>query len=106
MALMTLCAELPGLRAECAQQSAWHRQLLARVEDEARARRPILDLLGELLGVGTVRSLSHRPPGVGPGRAHEERFGCPDGACDREVVPLPAGPVPHCWVTGTPLKPR
>jgi hypothetical protein len=99
LALTTLCAELSELRAECARQSERHQRLLEAIENAARARQPIVALLGQLLSTddGTVlRTLSSALPGGGPGRAHEEEFGCPDGACDRTAVPLPAGPVPLC----------
>ena len=109
LVLSALCDELPALRTECALQPEKQRHLLSRIEVEARARRPILALLSELLGTtrtGTVRALSGGLPGVGPGRADEERFGCPDGACDRVTGTVPAGPVPRCEITGLPMSRR
>ncbi|TYB57674.1 hypothetical protein FXF51_39970 [Nonomuraea sp. PA05] len=106
LALATLCEELPELRAECARQSAARQALLARVESEAQARRPVLGLLAELLGTGpdgAVRALGTALPGSGPGQADEERFGCPDRACVRVAFTLPAGPAPRCRVTGEPM---
>jgi hypothetical protein len=110
LALTALCDELPELRRECALQPANKQQLLlSRIEAEARARRPILALLGELLGTSgtdTVRGLSTSLPGAGSGRADEEHFGCPDGACDRVASTVPAGPVPRCLITGLPMTTR
>ncbi|WP_067456233.1 hypothetical protein [Actinomadura macra] len=106
VALSALCDELPALREQCATEPGEKRLLLARIETEARARRPILALLGELLGTGetgAVRGLGAGLPGAGPGRADEEEFACPDGACDRIAVAVPAGPVPHCLLTGLPM---
>ncbi|MGW1720426.1 hypothetical protein [Streptomyces sp. NPDC002156] len=104
--LTTFCEELAELRQECARQPEHRRLLLARIEAEARARRPILDLLGELLGTAsddTVRSLGTGLPGAGPGRADEEQFACPDQACARIAFTVPAGPVPRCRITGDPM---
>lgn len=98
LALTSLCAELIGLRAEGALQSADKQRLLVRIEEEARARRPILPLLDQLLGTSrteTVRSLGSRLPGAGPGQSDEERFSCPDNVCDRSVVIEPAGAPPR-----------
>lgn len=109
VALTALCAELAELRAECARQPVAQQRLLARIEAEAQARRPIIALLEELLGAGpddTVRSLSSRLTGTGPGNADEERFGCPDGACDRLQAAIPAGPAPRCSLTGQPMRSR
>lgn len=108
-ALTALCSEVGALRAECAQQPEHKQRLLARIEAEAAARRPIHGLLGELLeteGSGTTRALSTGLPGAGAGQADEERLGCPDRACDRICEPLPAGPVPQCELTGEPLRRR
>lgn len=109
-ALSMLCADLPELRAECAEQSAWHVTLLSRIECEAAARRPILDLLAELAG-GTQDEVleDHRLaatglPGFGGGRADDEWFGCPDGACDRTDRPAPAGAPPPCLLTGREMR--
>lgn len=103
-----LCEELPQLRAECALLSADHRSQLTRIEDEARARRPVLALLARLLQTEqeqTRQALSTGLPGAGPGRAAEERFGCPDGACGRTAFsPYPAGPIPRCAVTDQPMR--
>jgi hypothetical protein len=108
-ALTNFCIELDGLREECAFLSENRRHLLERIEAEARARRPIVALLAELLNAsreGTTRTLAEGLPGVGPGQADEERFRCPDGACDRVGGTTPAGPVPRCRVTGQPMKRR
>ncbi len=99
LALTSFCTELIALRSECALQAADKQQLLVRIEDEARSRRPILPLLGQLLGTNraeTVRSLGSGLPGASAGRPDEERFGCPDDACDRSVIIEPAGEFPHC----------
>ncbi len=104
-----LCTELDALRAECALLSESHRQLLARIEIEARERRPIRPLLTQLWGTDqqdTRQMVAGGLPGFGPGRADEESFGCPDQACDRVCVPLPAGPVPRCKLTGTLMQRR
>jgi hypothetical protein len=109
LALSALCDELPALRQECALQPVNKQLLLSRIEAEARARRPILELLGELLGTSgtdTVRGMSTGLPGAGSGRADEERFGCPDGACDRVASTVPAGPLPRCLITGLPMATR
>lgn len=103
LALTALCAELPELRAECRQQPERVGALLARVEQLARARRPILGLLTELLDADTVRSLATALPGTGPGRADEERFTCPDNACDHVRTTPPAGPIPVCPLTTLPM---
>lgn len=107
MALSVLCDELLALRTECADQPEEIRLLLARIEGEARARRPILRLVDELLGgVGATRGLASGLPGAGAGRAHEEWFGCPDRACDRVGQVAPAGPIPRCVVLGTAMARR
>ncbi|ATW48226.1 hypothetical protein CGZ69_10030 [Streptomyces peucetius subsp. caesius ATCC 27952] len=106
-ALTILCKDLVNLRAECARQPGDRQRLLARIEAEARARRPVLELLEQLLGSpleDPVRSLSSRLPGTGPGQADEERFACPDGACGRVCDTLPAGPVPRCLATDEPMR--
>ncbi|AUA08330.1 MULTISPECIES: hypothetical protein [Streptomyces] len=109
LALAALCDELRELRRECAVQTEEKRLLLSRIEAEARERRPILALLDQLLGTSgadTVRGLSSGLPGAGSGRADEETFACPDGACDRVVHAVPAGPIPRCELTGLPLISR
>ena len=109
LALTTLCSELAELRRECAQQPEPRHRLLARIEEEAAARRPILPLLERLLGVDgtdTMRAVGVGLPGAGPGQADEETFGCPDGACDRIAGTTPAGPIPRCLLTGQPLRRR
>ncbi|WP_245560286.1 hypothetical protein [Nocardia asiatica] len=81
--------------------------MLARIEIEARARRPILPLLAQLVGTSqqeTRQMIAVGLPGFGGGHADEESFGCPDHACDRVCVPLPAGPVPRCVITDTPMR--
>ncbi|WP_340682577.1 hypothetical protein LCL61_28435 [Amycolatopsis coloradensis] len=107
LVLTAFCEELPMLRTEIAQHDDAKRTQLSRIEQEAAARRPILHLLGQLLGtdgVTTLRSLSVGLPGAGPGQADGERFGCPDGRCDRVAATAPAGPVPRCQVTGAAMK--
>ncbi len=109
LALSTLCDELADLRTECVQQPQCHQDLLTRVEAEARARRPILGLLAQLLGTdegSATRALGAQLPGTGPGHADEESFGCPDGACDRVETTQPAGAIPQCLVTGTSMARR
>ncbi|WP_413099892.1 hypothetical protein [Streptomyces sp. Inha503] len=109
LALATLCDELRQLRRECAAQTEEKRLLLSRIEAEARERRPILALLDQLLGTSgadTVRGLSGNLPGAGSGRADEETFACPDGACGRVVHGVPAGPIPRCELTGLPMTSR
>lgn len=106
-ALGRLCAELPDLSDECARQPAAQQALLERIEQRARNRRPVAELFAELLGRDpeSVRGLlGSGLPGQGTGRANEERFGCPDGACDRRAATTPAGPLPRCHVTGTPMR--
>lgn len=108
-ALTMLCGELSELRAESGQHPPDKQQLLAQIEAEARARRPILGLLAELMGINreeTVRALAGGLPGTGPGHADEERFGCPDGACDRVCTTYPAGPVPRCPLIDDPMTRR
>ena len=108
-ALTMLCAQLPELRAECALQPEHRQRLLAQIEHEAAARRPILALLGQLLGTSGEDSrqmLSTGLPGSGPGRADEESFGCPDAACNRVCTTSPAGPIPGCLLTGQPMRRR
>lgn len=104
-ALTMVCAELAELRAECARQPVRHQQLLAQIEARARERRPILDHLRQLLGASPeeLRALSSGLPGLGPGQADEEHFGCPDAACDRVCATLPAGPVPRCPLIAQPM---
>ncbi|MFF4241410.1 hypothetical protein ACFYYL_36560 [Actinomadura geliboluensis] len=106
-ALGALCDDLPALREQCAEGP--ERLLLSRVEAAARARRPVRALLAELVGGdpgGPGRGPAAGLPGAGPGRADEETFGCPDGACDRIADGVPAGPFPRCRVTGLPMAPR
>jgi hypothetical protein len=108
-ALASFCRELAELREECAQQPGHLQQLLDRIETEARARRPVVGLLAELLSTGrddALRTLAIGLPGTGPGQADEEQFRCPDGACDRIAGTVPAGRVPNCLVTGQPMKRR
>jgi hypothetical protein len=106
-ALGALCDDLPALREQCTDGP--ERLLLSRIEAEARARRPVRALLADLIGgdpAGELRGPGAGLPGTGPGRADEETFGCPDGACDRIADGVPAGPFPHCRVTGLPMAPR
>jgi hypothetical protein len=109
-ALTILCQELPTLRVDCAKFSERHVRLLARVEEEAAARRPVLDLLAELLG-GTRNEVleEHRSaatglPGTGGGRADDEVFGCPDDACGHQTRTVPAGTPPRCSLTRREMK--
>ncbi|MFD7229251.1 hypothetical protein [Streptomyces sp. NPDC059881] len=100
--LSMVCEELPALRAEISAHSEEKGRLLARIESEAAARRPILPLLAELLGTTrdeTRQALGAGLPGAGAGHADEEWFVCPDGACERVATTVPAGPVPVCAVT-------
>ncbi|MEU2042686.1 hypothetical protein [Nocardia niwae] len=108
-ALTGLCSGLQNLRAECAHWPDERQQLLARIETEARARRPIEALLAELMGTTreeTRQTISTGLPRFGPGRADEESFGCPDRACDHVTTTVPAGPVPRCNLTGTLMRRR
>lgn len=106
-ALRTVCMELPELLEERPQLPAERQALIDRIREEAAARRPILPLLAQLVGTSraeTVRSLGSGLPGVGPGRPDEERFVCPDDACDLVVLPEPGGAVPRCHLTSQPMK--
>lgn len=108
-ALTVVCALLTELREECARQSENRQRLLTQIETEARARRPIRELLGQLLGTSgeaTRRMLSGGLPGFGPGQASEESFGCPDAACDLVSTTLPAGPIPRCRLTSQQMARR
>lgn len=105
-----LCEDLLALREECMAQSERHVRLLARIEEEAAARRPVLDLLAELVG-GTPEEVleDHRLaatglPGAGGGRADDEVFGCPDGACEHTARTVPAGAPPRCPLTGREMR--
>ncbi|MET9001797.1 hypothetical protein [Amycolatopsis sp. Hca4] len=105
--MTSLCREWDALREEARRHSPDRVQLLDRIAAEAKARRPVLDLISGLLGTDndtTLRALGAGLPGAGPGRATAERFGCPDGACDRIDVPPPAGALPRCRVTGLPME--
>jgi hypothetical protein len=108
-ALTILCEELPELREECAKRSA-HARLLARIEEEAAARRPVLALLAELLEdtpddvLEEHRQAATGLPGAGAGRADDEVFGCPDGACAREARTVPAGAPPRCLLTSREMR--
>jgi hypothetical protein len=109
-ALTLLCQDLPVLRAECAALSERHVRLLVRIEAAAAARQPVLDLLAELVGGSPDEVLEgHRQaatglPGAGGGRADDEVFGCPDGACGQKVRTLPAGAPPMCPLTGQEMR--
>jgi hypothetical protein len=107
-ALATLCKHLPRLRAEIAAHPAASRELLARIEERARADEPVVNLLAELFPAGqTGVSRGLEPlPSLGPGQASRERFRCPDGRCDREETTTPAGPLPRCWLSGRFMKLR
>jgi hypothetical protein len=97
-----LCDQLPALRAEIAQHPITAQQLLAHIETQARTGEPVRALLADLLPTGQAPTNRHLEPlpSLGPGRASEERFGCPNGLCDREATTTPAGPLPRCWLTG------
>ena len=102
-ALTTLCQEFDALIGETRLHSTERQELLERIVAEARARRPVLTLLGRLLNTDretTLRTLATGLPGAGPGTARQEAFRCPDVACDRTAVPPPAGAVPRCAVMG------
>jgi hypothetical protein len=109
-ALTILCEELPALREECAGLSERHVRLLTRIEQEAAARRPVLHLLAELLDSRPEEVLEeHRLaatglPGGGAGRADDEVFGCPDGACGHEARTVPAGAAPRCQLTNREMR--
>lgn len=106
-ALATLCQEFDALIGETGRHSTERQELLERIVAEARARRPVLTLLGQLLDTDretTLRTLATGLPGTGPGIALQETFRCPDGACDRRAVPPPAGAIPRCAVLGRPLE--
>ena len=108
-ALATVCEELPALREEVGRHAGDRASLLSRIEAEAAARRPILALLGQLLGTtpeDTRQALGAGLTGAGPGRADEEQFGCPDGGCDRVAAGVPAGPLPTCALTGRTMRRR
>ncbi|MEV5576581.1 hypothetical protein AB0L06_41685 [Spirillospora sp. NPDC052269] len=99
--LARLCDQLPALRREVAEHSNAAEDLLDRIEDGARSGRPVAALLDELeaaLDDDEVRGGPPRLPNLPPQPPSEERFVCPDGRCGREVTPLPAGPVPRCWL--------
>jgi hypothetical protein len=107
VALRNVCKEWPKLLHERDKQPAERQALIDRIQIEAAARRPILPLLSQLIGtsrVETVRSLGSGLPGTGPGRPDEERFVCPDGACDLVAQTDPGGPAPRCHVTSRPMK--
>lgn len=105
-----LCKDLPALRRDCASLSEPQQRLLARVEEAAAARRPVLGLLAELLGstpddvLDEQRGVATGLPGAGYGQADDEVFGCPDGACDHQERPLPAGAPPRCAVVGREMR--
>jgi hypothetical protein len=109
-ALSILCDELPTLLPEVRLHTPDRMRLLERIIAEAAARRPVLALLSELLGTTgideTRQALGAGLPGTGPGRADDERFECPDGACPRTATTIPAGPAPTCSVTGHTMRRR
>jgi hypothetical protein len=100
-ALTSVCRELPHLLAERPNVPADQQALIDRIRAEAAARRPILPLLTRLVG---ARRAGFGLPGVGPGSPDEERFVCPDDACDLTEVPEPGGAIPRCHATGRPMK--
>ncbi|MEO6083539.1 MAG: hypothetical protein ABIQ18_10590 [Umezawaea sp.] len=101
--LTEVCRGLEVMRAECAALPQRRRDAFEHIVEEAKARRPLSALVRAFLG-GPTRSLGRALPGAGSGRAHEEVFGCPDGACDRIGRTEPAGPVPRCSLTGHLMK--
>jgi hypothetical protein len=109
-ALTLLCRELPALQTECARLSERHQRLLARIEEAAAARRPVLGLLAELLDgtpddvLDEQRGVATGLPGAGCGQADDEVFGCPDGACDHQDHTVPAGAPPRCAVVGREMR--
>jgi hypothetical protein len=114
-ALSVLCEELPMLFEEVHRHAPERMHLLERIIAEASARRPILVLLAKLLGTTGAEETRHALGaglpgagllGAGPGRADDERFECPDGACPRIATTIPAGPVPICSVTRQTMRRR
>ena len=105
LALTEFCTELAALRSESRLQPETQ-AMLARLETEARARRPILALLSEFLGAPPEHLVFRwtKFPAASGGQADEERFGCPDSVCDRVCGTQPAGPVPRCLLTGEPMR--
>jgi hypothetical protein len=95
-----LSAKLPERSAECTRQSAAQHPLLEGIERLAQCRQPVRQhLFMKLLerDLGNVRRLIGTGLlGHGGGHAHEERFGCPDGACDWRADTSLAGPPPLC----------
>lgn len=105
--LAQFCLDLPNLRTEVARLDETKQEQLAEIEQAVAAGRPISALLKQYFGIDQAaehRSLNAGLPGTGPGRAHEELFGCPHGHCSREERPEPAGPVPRCQVTDSAMK--
>lgn len=108
LALTYLCERLPDIRAASADRPAEYQTLLAEIETAARDRRPIADLLEQLIRsdvAGSYRQLPHEMP-FGPGHADEAIGRCPDGACSRTERPRPAGLSPRCRVTGERMPTR
>jgi hypothetical protein len=109
-ALTILCQELPALREESPSQPDREQRLLARIEKNAAARQPLLGLLAELLrttpedALDEQRGVATGLPGAGLGRADDEVFGCPDGACDRQARGVPAGAPPWCAAAGREMR--
>lgn len=109
-ALTRLCQDLPALRMESARSSERNQRLLARIEEAAAARRPVLGLLAELLDSTPDDVLEERRgvaaglPGAGHGQADAEVFGCPDGACDHQDRTVPAGAPPWCAIVGREMR--
>jgi len=99
--LASVCRDLPRLLAERANAPADQQALIDRIREEAAARRPLLPLLTRLVG---ARRADFGLPGLGPGSPDEERFVCPDDACDLTVVPEPGGAIPRCHATRRPMK--
>ena len=89
-----VCKELPALRAEISAHSEEKGRLLARIESEAAARRPILPLLAELLGTTrdeTRQALGAGLPGAGQGvptRSGSSALMAPASASPRPCPPF------------------
>jgi hypothetical protein len=100
-ALTLLCQDLDELRAELARPDH-PPELLAALEEliaAARTDRKIAKRLSRLIGPLASEYRSVGPlPGLSPGHANRELFGCPDGRCDLVRTTVPAGPLPRCRV--------
>ncbi|MDX6236228.1 MAG: hypothetical protein QOG10_1043 [Kribbellaceae bacterium] len=108
-ALTLLCQDLDELRAELARPDH-PRDLFTTLDDlvtSAQAGRPIAKRLSKLIGPLASEYRSIGPlPGLGPGHADRELFGCPDGRCDLVRTTEPAGPLPRCRILGRAMPRR